>query len=399
MRKYLYQRTRIQDGKRVPASRFWHYEIAFVSPISGERRLDRGSTGCSERKDAERWLDRRAAELEARDLKGEPLEAAAPLTLGDACVRWFEEVGAERKTAFDIKRDLADICRLIGEERVLADITNNDVLAAVRQRAAEPKRIYVGKDKAGKAKYRAGALPSAATINRQLVEPLRRIMLRARDTWHEPVPRMPEWSKLRKDEPQGRTREALGDEFERYLDAMREDYRPFVLFYTGSGRRIREVIGMNPDLVDLKQRIYRYQAKARRRLVWKTATLTDAEVAILSVEMAHAPPGCVWSYVVQTGKNKGERQPISYSGFRRQDEAAKAAADLLDFRRHDWRHDALTKLVRETGNLVLAKETAGHADITSTMRYVHATQNDVRDARTRAERSRNGSAQKTRKAE
>ncbi len=398
MRKYLYQRTRIVDGKRVPASRFWHYEIAFVSPLSGERRIDRGSTGCGERKAAERWLDRRAQELEQRDLRGEPLDQTPPLMLGDACVRWMEEVGASRKTAFDIRRDLADLCGLLGEQTALKNIGNNEVLSAVRERAGQPKRVYIGKDRAGKRRYKAGALPSPGTINRQVVEPLRRVMLRARDVWYEPIPKMPVWKNLRKEEPEGRTREAMGDEPERYLLALREDYRPFALFYMGSSRRIREVLGMRPELIDLKQRLYRYQAKHKRRYVWKTATLTDFEVALLTTELAKAPEGAVWSYEIATGRRKGQRAAITYAGFRQHDERAKLNAGISDFRRHDWRHDALTKLVRETGNLALAKEAAGHADISSTMRYVHATEADVRTARSGLQ-TRNLPALATRKAE
>jgi hypothetical protein len=385
VRKYVYQRTREVEGKRVPASRFWHYEISFLSPLTGKRHLDRGSTGCHDERAARRWLDRRASELERRDLRGEVV-TQEPMRLGDACVRWMEEIGAAKVSAKDFSRDLADLCRLIGEDVLLKDIDNNTVLNAIRERAAQPKRVFTGRDGAGRPKYAAGSLPTAATLNRQVMEPLRRVMARARDTWLEPIVRMPSWQEIRREEPEGRTREALGNEFERYLAEIREDYRPFVLFYTGSGRRIREVLGMHPDLIDLPQLIYRYRAKHKKRMVWRTATLTRAEAAILSVEMAKAPDGCVWSYERRDGLG---RAAITYSGFRPIDEGAKRRAALTDFRRHDWRHDALTKLNRSSNNLAITQLAAGHADIGSTIRYVHANRDDVREAREKAGHLRN----------
>jgi integrase len=389
MRTKVFQRYKRVDGKSVLATAVWQYEVVWTSARTGERLVDRGPTGCREEKAAREWAGRRAAEVVRRDLIGEPLEAKKAMSLGDACTQWFEEIGAATKSAFDYERDLKDLCRLIGEDKPLGEIDNNVVLKAIRQRSAEPKRIYCGKDrKTGKPRYKAGGLPEPATVNRQVIEPLQRVMLRARDTWYEPVARMPSWKDLKKPEPAGRVREAVGDEFERYLAAIRPDYRPFVLFYTGSARRIREALKMRPETVNLTARTYTYEAKDRRKNVIKTASLTEDERVIVATEMAKAPPGCIWSYVVAAGKHKGERRRITYAGFKEIDDGAKKAAGITDFRRHDWRHDALTKLVREEQDLMAAKLAAGHSSITSTERYIHLLTDDVRKARERASRAR-----------
>jgi len=47
---------------------------------------------------------------------------------------------------------------------------------------------------------------------------------------------------------------------------------------------------------------------------------------------------------------------------------------------HGARHHAATTLLRSTGNLKLTQRMLGHASIQSTMRYAHATENDLRDA-------------------
>ena len=51
-----------------------------------------------------------------------------------------------------------------------------------------------------------------------------------------------------------------------------------------------------------------------------------------------------------------------------------------DFRFHDLRHTAATRLLRATGNLKVTQQYLGHADIGMTARYAHATTADVRDA-------------------
>jgi integrase len=60
--------------------------------------------------------------------------------------------------------------------------------------------------------------------------------------------------------------------------------------------------------------------------------------------------------------------------------AAKAAAGVENFRFHDLRHTRGTRILRATGNLAAAKEALKHRSIKTTLRYAHATDDDVRNA-------------------
>jgi integrase len=60
-------------------------------------------------------------------------------------------------------------------------------------------------------------------------------------------------------------------------------------------------------------------------------------------------------------------------------ERAVADAGVTDFRLHDTRHTTATRIARKS-NLKVAQKLLGHSDIRMTLRYVHAMQDDVRDA-------------------
>jgi integrase len=79
-------------------------------------------------------------------------------------------------------------------------------------------------------------------------------------------------------------------------------------------------------------------------------------------------------------RQQGERYPFSKNGWRKDWAKALVAADIENFRFHDLRHTAATRIVRYTGNLKMAMRLLGHADISTTIRYAHVTDRDLRDA-------------------
>ncbi|OYX60804.1 MAG: hypothetical protein B7Y89_15320 [Novosphingobium sp. 32-60-15] len=50
------------------------------------------------------------------------------------------------------------------------------------------------------------------------------------------------------------------------------------------------------------------------------------------------------------------------------------------FRLHDLRHTRATRIVRNTGSLLLAKSALGHSNVTTTQRYAHVLDDDTRKA-------------------
>ena len=77
--------------------------------------------------------------------------------------------------------------------------------------------------------------------------------------------------------------------------------------------------------------------------------------------------------------------------------AILAAAGIVDFRFHDFRHDHATKLLRSTGNLKLVKEALNHADMKTTARYAHALDDDLREGLEGVQKSRHQSRPALRK--
>jgi integrase len=76
----------------------------------------------------------------------------------------------------------------------------------------------------------------------------------------------------------------------------------------------------------------------------------------------------------------GERYPFTQWGWRRPWAQALKSAGIDAFRFHDLRHTRGTRILRATGNLVLAKDALKHKNIRTTLRYAHASDHDVRKA-------------------
>ena len=69
--------------------------------------------------------------------------------------------------------------------------------------------------------------------------------------------------------------------------------------------------------------------------------------------------------------------------------AALEAAGIPDFRFHDNRHTALSRMTRVKG-LKAAQRLAGHASIASTARYAHCEHDELREAMERVEATHTG---------
>lgn len=76
---------------------------------------------------------------------------------------------------------------------------------------------------------------------------------------------------------------------------------------------------------------------------------------------------------------QGNRYPVTYNGLKTAWRRSRSKSDVKDFRFHDMRHTAATRLLRATGNLRLAQRLLGHSDIQTTTKYAHVTNDDLRD--------------------
>jgi integrase len=89
---------------------------------------------------------------------------------------------------------------------------------------------------------------------------------------------------------------------------------------------------------------------------------------------------------------RGERYPFSKQGWDRRWREILASAGVTNFRFHDLRHTAGSRITR-VGGIRAAQKLLGHTNITTTTRYAHVTEADILSAMENAEQSRNSPEQ------
>lgn len=179
--------------------------------------------------------------------------------------------------------------------------------------------------------------------------------------------------------------------------ATRDDYTPFFSFAHATGLRLNECL-LRWSEVHWEARQIRRNGKGGKLV---TAPITSEVRAILWPLRGHHPE-LVFTFVAARtlkgrGLIKGERYPITYQGVKTAWRRLRAAAWVVGFRFHDFRHNLGTKLLRETGNLKLVQRALNHSDLKTTARYAHVLDQDVAEALEQFAKSPSGSPRRDRK--
>ena len=363
-----------------PKSRIYQYDFRLTP--AGERQSRRfyGSTGQRTRKEA---LEVEQT-LRARAKQG---QLTSFMTLAQACWRYYDEVHEGQASRIHQAKNFEHICRLLGGETQLVVISAGLIADAMRRRAGEC--VAVRRKVDGRLKWvDTPRLVSASSCNRQVLEPLRRLLKRAARVWKVPVNEI-DWQGLKRVEPAPIMREARADMEARLWAALRPDYHPIVLFFLMSGLRKSEAL-LPRSAVDLENRVATIRIKSKRPgKATRLLPLTDDMVALITTEIAKSGSPMVFTYEVQKGPHKGARRPITYAGLTVELRRTFARAGITGFRIHDLRHTFGTRLLRATGNLKLTMDSMGHTDISSTLRYAHVLQDEVRAGMARVNPYRN----------
>ncbi len=282
------------------------------------------------------------------------------MTLTQATARFWTEVGQHYRGGYNATffAALGWLNAELGKTTLLNEIGRRQVSAAIARRRAEGV--------------------SNATVNRTVTEPLRRVLARARQHWEQPVQDIP-WRDFLLAEPKERVRELREEEEARLFAALRPDYHAVVRFALMSGCRLAECVGLTWQDVDWGGRTLTIRGKGDKPA---TIPLTAGLRRLLwPLQGGHAES--VFTYVADRADGevrKGQRMPMTYEGLKTQWRRAKAAAKLSDFRFHDTRHTAATRLLRSSGNLKLVQKLLRHEDVTTTTKYAHAHDEDLRRA-------------------
>lgn len=327
-----------------------------------------GSTGCTSKRKAQEYINRLLDEVAAGTF------GKNQITLDHACQSYWTDKGQHERASKTTEYQLANLCRGIGSGRPLSAIKLQDF------------RKYVAKRR---------TQVSNASVNRE--------WQLARRVWRHVASDYKvseiEWGLLMLDEPQERIRELTAKEEARLFAVLPENLKPIIEFALLSGQRKSAVVGLRWDKID-------WQA-GEATIAKKGGGEHTFPLSPLIVQLLLEQPeidGCpyVFTYVCERpapkrkdrpARRMGERYPFSPQGWNRKWLKARQEAGLGDFRFHDLRHTAATRVMRRTGNLKAAGKLLGHTDIRTTSRYAHVGIDDLREIMADTE-SRNNTGQR-----
>ena len=296
------------------------------------------------------------------------------MTFEAAGARYWHEVGQHLKGGNDegMLWSLDWLKWHVGAARRLLDIDDRLVAGLVATRRGE--RSLTGQNrKRGKAP--SPRLVAPATVNRTVIEPLRQILNRARLIWKEPIAEIA-WRTHFLREPRERVRELSAEEEARLFEVLRADYGPAVRFALLTGLRLGEIVRLSWTDVDWGGRRITVHGKGG-----KIATIPmPPEVRDLLWPLRGDHVEAVFAYEAarrRDGRNRGDQYPLTRSGLRTAFRRAVAAAGIANFRFHDNRHTAATRVLRATGNLKIVQRLLRHDQITTTAKYSHVLDDDV----------------------
>jgi integrase len=315
----------------------------------------------------------KAEKQKARRRIAEQQGASNSLLLDHVIDRYWQEVGQHHVGADHTFRDLGRLIDFFGKDKLLTEITDNDVTKLVAWRRGH--RVLNRK------------LISNSTVNVSTTEVLKKLFTCAKRKWSVRFDREPDWKAHMLPEPTERVRELVGDESDRLEGATRADFRPFFEFVRESGLRRKECLLLRWSEVNWAGGQIVKLGKGGRRIA---TPLTPTIRAILEPLQGHHPE-FVFTYVAQhtkKGNVRGRRYPLTLGGLKSAWQQIRKRAGVTGFRFHDFRHDFATKILRRTGNLKLVQKALNHADIKTTTRYAHVLNDEIAEAMEQVSRDR-----------
>lgn len=288
-----------------------------------------------------------------------------------AASRYWHEVGQHHKNAKTTFACLAWLTRELGPKIPLLRIDDNRIALLVAKRRNELRRVGRPENSTKKV--------GPATVNRTVTEPLRKVLLRAQKVWRSEVANI-DWRSHRLEEPQERVREGSYAEEADILSEMGRGYEEAMLFAFRNGVRRMEIISFKKTMVDFFSRQFTVIGKGGRARI---IPMSDQAYAQLW-RLKDAPTEYVFSYVAaRTDKRKeivrGQSYPLTDAGLRSAQRRAIKKSGVTNFRPHDTRHTAATRVSRSHG-IRVAQKLLGHSEVTTTTKYAHVMQEDVRAA-------------------
>jgi integrase len=335
------------------ASKYFAFDFVW------QGRRFHGSTGCRTKREALRHEERE------REKARNGGNARPPITLDEACGLYEDKVG-DKPSWRNAERNIKVLLEELGTTVLLSDVHQRDLLGLVARR-------------------RAGRVN--ASVNRE-IEDWRAIWRWAAKARFD-VGEMPDWGALMLKVVDKAPRELAAAEETSLFAAIRSDLFDFCQFALKTGWRKSEVLGLRWVDVDVNASVAVTKIKGGDTI---SRPLTQEMIVIIANQPKVGP--FIFTYVAartkpgfvdklgrpQPARKKGDRYPMTDQVLRKPWAAAKVVAGVENFRFHDLRHTRGTRILRATGNLAAAKSALAHRSIKTTLRYAHATADDVRNA-------------------
>jgi hypothetical protein len=178
-------------------SPFYHYDFQ----LKGHRF--HGSTGVKSKREAEGI--ERLEKARVRQQLEKAGKAKTSLRIDDVADRYWLEIGQYHAGKDTTERDLARLIEYFGPDKLLSDIHDDDTTKLVAWRRGHRVTRH------GKGKKKEAPLLAAATVNRSVTEPLKKLFTRAK-AWSVQFDAEPDWKKHWLPEPEERVRELMPEE-------------------------------------------------------------------------------------------------------------------------------------------------------------------------------------------
>jgi integrase len=289
------------------------------------------------RTEADRW---------ARDLEAEAdrngwvadTRVAEKTTLGELLTRYANQMTPTKRGAVSEKARINSIVRCPIAHRTLSKLTSSDI-----------------------ATYRDERLKcvAPATVVRELSTVSHTIDIATRE-WGLWLPRNPVKLVRRPPVPRGRTRRLQNDEEQRLLDACDRGRTPLlrslIILAIETAMRRGELLDLRWEHVDLKLCVAHLP-------LTKNGDSRDVPLSRRAAQTLRQ---------LRADGVKHERVfPMTGNSVRLAFEHLRVRAEISDFRFHDLRHEAISRLFEKGLNVAEVSSISGHRDFKALKRYTH----------------------------
>lgn len=164
-----------------------------------------------------------------------------------------------------------------------------------------------------------------------------------------------------------RMRVLANDEEHRLINASSPHLVPIIKVALLTGMRLSEILTLTWNDVNLDTKIITIRAEVSKSKKSRRVPISSSlRKLLLEQRMKNYQTGYV--FVTHLGIPYSPNNP---SALKRAFTTARRKAEIQDFRFHDLRHTAATRMAENGANIVAVKEILGHADIRTTMKYFH----------------------------